>query len=211
MNLVGNRAEKGPGATAGGSSVAARQRGSRGPGGGGAEGSQSLRSCSHGALSASALSQDGHGAWAQCGRPSRHYSLSWDLKILKTFLILLLNLYSSPIPLPHVYTPIHIVLGIVPCPHQVHTWSNVSHLSLLFETDLLSCAGRILWLQLHKSWDPITTLPLPAFEIRLTVGIAFFLLPFQCHVELNPMPGLHLVMHLVLACCPFVCFVELPE
>lgn len=33
MNLVGNRAEKGPGATAGGSLVAAGQRGSRGPGG----------------------------------------------------------------------------------------------------------------------------------------------------------------------------------
>lgn len=35
MNLVGNRAEKGPGATAGGSSVVAGQRGREGPGGGG--------------------------------------------------------------------------------------------------------------------------------------------------------------------------------
>lgn len=47
MNLVGNRAEKGPGATAGGSSVVSGQRGRRGPG-------------SDGTLTASALPLDSH-------------------------------------------------------------------------------------------------------------------------------------------------------
>lgn len=51
MNLVGNRAEKGPGATAGGSSVVAGQRGGRGTGGDGQRGSKCLISCSAEALS----------------------------------------------------------------------------------------------------------------------------------------------------------------